>query len=285
LVGTSLGSDGRERFFVPDRIRQPGERIRDDGPVSGPATHDLQMIADFLARRDVPSLDPDDVGRTFDVLVLCGSAVLESADVAARAVRDGVAGRILVTGGVGHSTRHLAVAVREHPAYSGTPTDGRPEADVLAEILRRHLGVPPGAILTEVASTNCGENAANSLRLLAGGTARSILLVQDPTMQRRTHAAFDLHRRRTHARIEVVSHAPFLPLVRADDVAGSDGRAAWTRNRFTSLALGEVRRLRDDEDGYGPRGAGFIAHVDVPTPVLTAYARLRDSVPGRLRDR
>jgi len=44
-----------------------------------------------------------------------------------------------------------------------------------------------------------------------------------------------------------------------------------------------VRRLRDDEHGYGPRGAGFIDHVDVPPDVLAAARRLVDS--GAVSDR
>ena len=37
----------------------------------------------------------------------------------------------------------------------------------------------------------------------------------------------------------------------------------WDMGRYLELLMGEVPRLTDDEDGYGPRGAGFIAHVDV----------------------
>ena len=38
--------------------------------------------------------------------------------------------------------------------------------------------------------------------------------------------------------------------------------------------MGEVPRLRDDGEGYGPRGRGFQAHVDVPAGVVAAYAAL-----------
>jgi hypothetical protein len=41
-----------------------------------------------------------------------------------------------------------------------------------------------------------------------------------------------------------------------------------------ALLLGEVPRLRDDAEGYGPRGRGFQAHVDVPAEVEAAYAAL-----------
>ena len=33
------------------------------------------------------------------------------------------------------------------------------------------------------------------------------------------------------------------------------------------LLFGEVIRLRDDENGYGPRGKGFIVHVEVPEEI------------------
>lgn len=35
--------------------------------------------------------------------------------------------------------------------------------------------------------------------------------------------------------------------------------------------------------GYGPAGAGFIAHVDVPAEVTAAWARLREAFPGSVR--
>jgi hypothetical protein len=52
-------------------------------------------------------------------------------------------------------------------------------------------------------------------------------------------------------------------------------------NRFLGLILGEIARLRDDEMGYGPRGKGFIGHVDVPDAVLDAYSRLEKSVQAK----
>lgn len=261
---------------------------------------DLELIGRFLARRDVESLeveslDRDGVGRRFDVLVLCGSAVLASVEVAARAFHDGIVDRILVTGGVGHSTSHLEAAVHRHPRYSDVPTAGRPEAEVFAEILRRHLQVPDDAIDTETESTNCGENAELSLHMMASwpSTPFSALLVQDPTMQRRTHAAFDRHQQGAARPVTVVSYAPFIPVVTDDGVGGKSFSSnetdkpgvAWTLARFTSLVLGEVRRLHDTEEGYGPRGAGFIGHVDVPDDVLAAYHRLRATTRPEIRER
>ena len=58
----------------------------------------------------------------------------------------------------------------------------------------------------------------------------------------------------------------------------------WTLDRFRDLVLGELSRLSDDEHGYGPRGAGFIAHVDLPDEVAEAGARLRATHPDAGRD-
>ena len=44
--------------------------------------------------------------------------------------------------------------------------------------------------------------------------------------------------------------------------------------RYVSLLLGEIQRLTDDENGYGPKGADFIAHVDIPEGVQAAYRQL-----------
>lgn len=242
---------------------------------------DLAVLGAFLARRDEPAPTPDD---PVDVLVLCGTAVLRSLTVAADALRTGACGRILVTGGVGHSTAYLREAVAVHPVYRNVDTAGRTEAAILADLLRRHLEVPGDRIWTEEAATHCGQNAEHSLRLLAARApdTRSLLVVQDPTMQRRTHASFD--RWNEPGGPEVRSRAPFVPVVHATGVGERDGDVAWPLARFRDLVLGELSRLTDDEHGYGPRGTGFIVHVDVPDEVSAAHRRLRAAYPEAARD-
>jgi uncharacterized SAM-binding protein YcdF (DUF218 family) len=249
----------------------------------------MNRIAAYLARRDVASLSPAVVPRA-DVLVLCGSAVLAAIDIAATAFHDGVADRLLVSGGVGHSTPYLRQTVREDPRYGDVPTHARPESAIITEILRRHHAVPDAAILIEDKSINCGENAKLSVELLQlkPWKLRSILLLQDPTMQRRTHECF---RRslRDAAGVGVFSYAPFVPTVPATatrdarNVHDEDGRTVWSMRRFTALLLGEMRRLHDDEQGYGPRGADFIDHVDIPSDVMGASQRLAAAHPHSLR--
>jgi hypothetical protein len=48
--------------------------------------------------------------------------------------------------------------------------------------------------------------------------------------------------------------------------------------RLCELLVGEVTRLKDDENGYGPKGKGFIGHVDVPVEVEAAANRVRETL-------
>ena len=50
----------------------------------------------------------------------------------------------------------------------------------------------------------------------------------------------------------------------------------WEKQRFCELLVGEVTRLKDDENGYGPNGKGFIGHVDVPEDVVQAAKRVKE---------
>ncbi|WP_063746034.1 YdcF family protein [Kribbella catacumbae] len=230
-------------------------------------TEELTLISTYLARRDVA-----EIGEA-DLLVLMGSAVLESVEVAARAWQDGLVPRILISGGVGHSTRHLVTKVGEREL--------RPESQIFRDLLTREYGVPAAAIEIEDRSTNCGQNAEFSRPFV--DRAQRIVLVQDPTMQRRTHASF-VRSFRDLPGTELISFAPVIPWIGPYGVAATPGGPAiWGRERFASLVLGEIRRLRDDEHGYGPRGRDFIDHVDLPAVVLDAYGNLSERYPGLVR--
>ena len=61
----------------------------------------------------------------------------------------------------------------------------------------------------------------------------------------------------------------------ADDLTAED---LWEMNRLCELLVGEVTRLKDDENGYGPKGKAFIGHVDVPVEVEAAAIRVRETL-------
>lgn len=62
-----------------------------------------------------------------------------------------------------------------------------------------------------------------------------------------------------------------------DESAGIEASRLWRLPRFLGLVMGEIPRLRDDEEGYGPKGKGFIVHVDVPDEVEEAWKRIKDA--------
>lgn len=41
----------------------------------------------------------------------------------------------------------------------------------------------------------------------------------------------------------------------------------WDLEKYMSLLMGEIQRLSDNENGYGPKGKNFIEHVEIPAGV------------------
>ncbi|MBM6593986.1 YdcF family protein [Microvirga pudoricolor] len=228
--------------------------------------------------------------RPADCVVLAGNSVLQTAEGAFRLVRSGQAQRVLISGGIGHSTQGLWREVVAHPAYRAIAAEGRPEAHVLADLARDVFGLATDLILLDDASTNCGENALFSRRILeASGTPMDrIVVVQDTTMQRRTDATFR-HVWRDGPATTFMSWPTFTPQVCVADGAlaftSRDIAGLWPMERFLSLILGEIPRLRDDPSGYGPKGRGFIGHVEIPPEVEAAHALLLESVGPGVGDR
>lgn len=143
--------------------------------------------------------------------------------------------------------------------------------------------------MLETESTNCGENAQFALQAIVkhGLTIERIILVQDATMQRRSAASFARVWQDAGRDLRIANYPTFTPVVSVHDgklsFASDEGNAGWPIERFISLLLGEIPRLRDDERGYGPRGRGFIVHVAVPDEVLGAQERLATAFPDLMR--
>ncbi|GAB2859434.1 YdcF family protein [Nocardioides pacificus] len=208
----------------------------------------LDTIASWLALEDP---EPEHV----DLMLLFGGSLPSGWDHAAAALLAGRVGTLMLVGGQGHTSHALRRIV-------GDEGDSL-EADLMAAHLRDEHGID--RVLLERHSTNCGNNVtlARDLAHRHGLRPRTVALVQESTMQRRMDAVF---------RLEWPEAVPI-------NRPAPDGRGTWPRDRWISLVMGEVPRLRDDEHGYGPRGRGFIAHVDVPDEVEAAYTALLDAHP------
>ena len=245
---------------------------------------DINTMSAFLARRDLPSLSGPELERLTgkpraDLLILLRSAVVRAVEIAAEAYRKGLAERLMIAGGNGHSTEYLRENIRRSDKYGDIAVDGRCEAEILRDAAVKIAGLDASEVLMETASTNCGNNAEFALRVAqkSGIRPETIILIQDPVLQQRTHASFLRHWSGEPACF--LSWAPFVPEVEARDgilkfKSGCDFRSSWTLERFLSLVMGEIPRLRGDERGYGPRGRGFITRVEIPSPVLESYGRL-----------
>ena len=57
----------------------------------------------------------------------------------------------------------------------------------------------------------------------------------------------------------------------------------WDIDRYISLLLGEIPRLTDDANGYGPKGKNYLAHVDIPRDVSNAFHDLEQEYSGLVR--
>ena len=253
---------------------------------------DLNTISAFLAENDFPEnkLTRENVSAVLgsfpaDVMVLLGNSVLGVSERAFAAMRSQVARGLLIAGGQGHSTHYLYEEVARHSQYRALATEGRSEAELLYEIATRFHKVDPANVVLETESTNCGENAEFALRTLrqTGMSADSVILVQDPTMQRRSCAAFRKAWQDAGLNLRIANAPMFVPRVTVEsgrlhflsrDVAG-----LWPMDRFISLVLGEIPRLRDDARGYGPSGRDFIVHVNIPQEVVLAHSRLQELFP------
>lgn len=250
---------------------------------------DINVVANFVSDAQLEDLSS---APPLDCIVLCASAVLYGAEEVfdALSCRPSLTKCLVLCGGIGHSTQLMHDAIKRHPRYSKIAQDVQnlPEARMLEKILdeffvRSEMTKEGCEILIEDQSTNCGQNASCSRGILDQAGFQGIntcLIVQDPTMMRRTRASFERVYEDATIPVSFINCPGWVPQVRLsrsslleyDTVVEPSG--LWDQSRFLELIMGEIPRLRDDESGYGPRGKGFISHVDVPCEVELAWSQL-----------
>ena len=94
-------------------------------------------------------------------------------------------------------------------------------------------------------------------------------------MQRRMDAGL---RKYTSDDLLIINYAAYRALVIAENdtlIYSEPIHGMWDINRYVNLLMGEIPRLKDDENGYGPKGKSFIAHVDIPEAVDAAFNKLK----------
>ena len=245
----------------------------------------LNILGQFCGKRDVEKLSRKALYEKYgfekvDVMVLFGGSILAGGDVLAKAIKDGIAEHYIIVGGEGHTTAILREQIqKEYPLIT---VDGLSEAEIFQQYLLTVYQMQ--ADYLEIKSTNCGNNITNLLDLMKnkGIDYQSIILCQDATMQYRMEATL---RKYLSKDAVVINYAAYRAYLHDQDKLTYTTRihGMWDVDHYINLLMGEIPRLTDDEQGYGPNGKHFLAHVDIPERVVAAFNALMPIYGSQIR--
>ena len=249
--------------------------------------NNINILGDFCGKRDITELTSEQLLKNYgipqvDVMVLFGGSIMCGGDVLAQAMKNHIAKKYVIVGGAGHTTETLRLKM--HKEFPDIETVGLSEAEVFAKYLKHQYGLAPDFL--ECKSTNCGNNITYLLDLLKdnGISFSSIIISQDATMQYRMEAGL---RKCVSNNIKIINYAVYAVKVVVDNSTLTYDKEIWGMweiDRYISLLMGEIPRLSDDENGYGAKGKGFIAHVDIPSEVRNAFDELCNEYSGLVRE-
>ena len=238
----------------------------------------INTLGKFCGIRDINELSQEKLLegygiRQADIMVLFGGSILAGGDVLAEAMKNNIAKKYIIVGGAGHTTETLRQKI--HQEYPEIETTDLPEAEIFQRYLKTVYGCRADHLETQ--STNCGNNITYLLNLLREENIgfKSIILSQDASMQRRMAAGL---RKYIQEDIAIINYATYSAnvLSRGEELCyEKEIHGMWTIDRYVNLLMGEIPRLTDDENGYGPNGKNFIAHVDIPKTVKIAFEELK----------
>jgi hypothetical protein len=249
---------------------------------------DVNRISGYLALDDFQGRGPGPkILSSLDAVVLLGNQVIATLTAACDLLLRSPMAILVLSGGAGHSTPLLYENLRHSPykalVHEGLIVESMAEAEIYAVVARRFFGIPPGRIRIENQSRNSAENARYSLEILQDARPEQgpVLILQDPTMQRRSILTWGREAEIAGSAAPILSHAVFVPKVEPAPegflrFTASQAQDTWTMERFLGLILGEIERLYDNEEGYGPRGRKFLPHVEIPAPVYESYLRVSE---------
>ena len=247
----------------------------------------INILGKFCGVRDINALNQKELMQRYsidqaDVMVLFGGSILAGGDILANAIKNNIAKKYVIVGGAGHTTETLRRQV--HQEYPDIETAGLSEAEIFQNYIRYVYGCEADALETK--STNCGNNITYLLDLLQEKniTFKHIILSQDASMQRRMSAGL---RKYIKKDITIINYATYCAKVLSQSkelVYEKNIHGMWTTDRYVNLLMGEIPRLTDDENGYGPEGKKFIAHVDIPEKVKNAFEELKSIYGEKTRE-
>ncbi|ALS00362.1 hypothetical protein ATZ33_02900 [Enterococcus silesiacus] len=228
---------------------------------------DWNTVIEFLAAKE-------QIDGTYDLAILAGNSLPYLADELIRLYEQGVVSQFMLVGGIGHAT----VFLQRNFKKMGVDVHYKSETDMYLDYFKLKYGLDKERFITENTSTNSGENARFSLKVVeaAGLAPKKVLLLEDPILQRRIKATFEKEWQETDT--VFTNYVPRIPFVKAVGESvlfeNSQLNGLWDKEYFLSLVLGEIPRLRDDKNGYGPNGSNYIGTVNIPESVEQSYEKL-----------
>ncbi len=245
----------------------------------------INILSDYLGIRDLPSLTQDSLQAQYgfkqaDLCILYGGSIIAGADVLAEAIKNRVAKYFIISGGNGHTTHFLRREMTR--VLPGDHLDNLSEAEMFQLYLQRKYQLKADFLETE--STNCGNNVTNVLALANNHQLPTdkLIVIQDATMQRRMQAVY----LKKSPQSQIINYASYQNHVKVqhDQLVFTNHPAGmWTLDHFLQLLMGEIPRLTDDQNGYGPRGKNYLVHVEVPQKVQDAFNYLKTINPAAVR--
>ena len=250
----------------------------------------INVLGNFCGKRDIDELTAFELMKKYgvekaDVMVLFGGSILAGGDILANAMKNDAAKKYVIVGGRGHTTASL-----EEQFYKLYPDSDKnsilseiSEAEIFRNYLKHKYSLQPDFL--EIHSTNCGNNITNLLKLLKEKniTFKNIIISQDATMQLRMEATLKKY---LSENIKIINFATYSAKVCVKDEKlcfENDIFGMWDIDRYITLLMGEIARLTDDENGYGPKGAGYTAHIDIPEDVKNAFFVLKQIYGNKVR--
>lgn len=213
----------------------------------------INTLGNFCGKRDIVNLTQESLENVYgikkaDVFVLFGGTILEGGNVLAEAIKEQIANTYIIVGGAGHTTETLRQIVQQN--FKDIETKNLTEAEIFNMYLKKVYGLQANYL--ECESTNCGNNITFLLELLQDKEieCHSIILAQDATMQYRMAATLQKY---VSDKMMIINYATYQVHVIEEGgklIYKEKPLGMWDIDRYITLLMGEIPRLRDDENGY-----------------------------------
>ena len=86
--------------------------------------------------------------------------------------------------------------------------------------------------------------------------------------------------------ITIINYASYQVNVLASEKGlryDQDIKGMWNMDRYITLLMGEIPRLTDNAEGYGPKGKNYLAHIDIPENITIAFNELKKIFVDKIR--